>query len=131
MAKERAEEAEARAARQAAALQREAAMLERRREMSAATVLQAWARGVETRNAVSAALEARGLPLLAAEQRRRVRANMTAVVGGFCFVRGEGRVVDRKVSGGSRYGVMSREKALDYDVLLFTRSIHEEHTVCA
>eukprot|EP00903_Cladosiphon_okamuranus_P019699 g18102.t1 len=71
MAKEVAEEAEARASRQAAALEREAAMLERRREMAAATVLQAWTRGVETRNAVSAALEARGLPLLAAEQRRR------------------------------------------------------------
>lgn len=89
MAKESAEEAEARASRQAAALEREAAMLERRRETAAATVLQAWARGVETRNAVSAALEARGLPLLVAEQRRRVRANQAGVVGDlFC---GEGR----------------------------------------
>lgn len=81
MAKEWAEESEARASRQAAALEREAAILERRREMAAATALQAWARGVETRKAVSAALVARGLPLLAAEQRRRVRANRTGVVG--------------------------------------------------
>lgn len=77
MAKEWAEDAEARAGRQAAALERE----ERRREMAAATVLQAWARGVETRNAVSAALQSRGLPLLAAEQRRRVRTNRACVVG--------------------------------------------------
>lgn len=77
MAKEWAEEADAKAARQAAARERE----ERRKEMAAATVLQAWARGVETRNAVSAALESRGLPLLAAEQRRRVRAKGSEPVG--------------------------------------------------
>lgn len=73
LAQERAEEAEARAAQAAAEREREAAALERRREAAAATALQAWARGVETRQAVSAALEARGLPLLASEQRRRVR----------------------------------------------------------
>lgn len=82
LAKERAEEAEARAAREAAEREREATALERRRETAAATALQAWARGVETRQAVSAALEARGLPLLASEQRRRVRTNKHTAVNG-------------------------------------------------
>lgn len=73
IAKETAEQAEARASHEAAALAREEAALDRQREMVAATALQAWARGVESRRAVSAVLEARGLPPLAAEQRRRVR----------------------------------------------------------
>lgn len=73
VAKEKAEQESARASEEAAALAREEAALERQKEMTAATTLQAWARGVEARNAVTAALEARGLPLLAAERRRQVR----------------------------------------------------------
>ncbi|CAM9256587.1 unnamed protein product, partial [Hapterophycus canaliculatus] len=66
-----AEEERARAAKVAAKLKRRAAALERRKRAAAATSLQAWVRGMSTRQAISEALEARGLPLLAAEQRRR------------------------------------------------------------
>ncbi|CAM9488797.1 unnamed protein product [Scytosiphon promiscuus] len=69
--KREAQEQEARAAKQAAKLKRQVAALERRKRLAAATSLQAWARGVSTRQAISDALEARGLPLLMAEQRRR------------------------------------------------------------
>ncbi|CAM9109953.1 unnamed protein product [Ectocarpus sp. 4 AP-2014] len=66
-----ADQAEAKAARQAAKRKREAAALQREKEAAAARSMQALARGVATRQAVSEALESRGLPLLLAEQRRR------------------------------------------------------------
>lgn len=86
-------------------------MMERRRETAAATVMQAWARGIETRKVVSAALEARGLPLLAAEQRRRVRVNRTGVVGAL-----SGRELALMASfyhSGSTYGVAVSHVAIE------------------
>ncbi|CAM9608766.1 unnamed protein product [Ectocarpus fasciculatus] len=71
VAKRLADQAEVKAARQAAKRKREAAALQREKEAAAARSMQALARGVATRQAVSEALESRGLPLLLAEQRRR------------------------------------------------------------
>lgn len=75
-AKRLADQAEAKAARQAAKRKREAAALQREKEAAAARSMQALARGVATRQAVSEALESRGLPLLLVEQRRRVRTSL-------------------------------------------------------